>query len=194
MTRLPPGRHLPARPGDVGQDARGDPVHEVPKHLVLHREAIDLLLKREDEQPSGWPRGPGFRLSTVNPAFNAFTVAVALARPAGEPITHEAVIVSKWALLYRPVTPIFEVAGKCDRGQELTMLGKNVVDEELKRGFGLSIKEIEPILSAGGDAAEMKFMECCHYLWKVDGVELIEPFILAVFNKLPEKSRCVLFQ
>jgi hypothetical protein len=58
------------------------------------------------------------------------------------------------------VTPIFEVAGKCDRGQELTMLGKNVVDEELKRGFGLSIKEIEPILSAGGDAAEMKFMEC----------------------------------
>jgi hypothetical protein len=41
------------------------------------------------------------------------------------------------------------------------MLGKNVVDEELKRGFGLSIKEIEPILSAGGDAAEMKFMECC---------------------------------
>jgi hypothetical protein len=59
------------------------------------------------------------------------------------------------------------------------MLGKNVVDEELKRGFGLS---------------EMKFMECCHYLWKVDGVELIEPFILAAFNKLPEKSRCVLFQ
>jgi hypothetical protein len=74
------------------------------------------------------------------------------------------------------------------------MLGKDVVDEELKRGFGLSIKEIEPLLRAGGDAAEMKFMECCHYLWKVDGVELIEPFILAVFNKLPEKSRCVLFQ
>jgi hypothetical protein len=40
----------------------------------------------------------------------------------------------------------------------------------------------------------MKFMECCHYLWKVNGVGLIEPFILAVFNKLPEKSRCVLFQ
>ncbi len=67
------------------------------------------------------------------------------------------------------------------------MHGKNVVDEELKRGFGLSIKEIEPFLRAGGDAAEMKFMECCHYLWKVDGVELIESFILAVFNKLPEK-------
>jgi hypothetical protein len=56
------------------------------------------------------------------------------------------------------------------------MLGKNVVDEELKRGFGLSIKEIEPFLRAGGDAAEVKFMECCRYLWKVDGVELIEPF------------------
>jgi hypothetical protein len=74
------------------------------------------------------------------------------------------------------------------------MLGKKVVDKELKRGFGLAIKEIEPFLRAGGDAAETKFMECCHYLWKVDGVELMEPFILAVFNKLPEKSRCVLFQ
>jgi hypothetical protein len=40
----------------------------------------------------------------------------------------------------------------------------------------------------------MKFMECCHYLWKINGVELIESFILAVFNKLPEKLRCVLFQ
>ena len=74
------------------------------------------------------------------------------------------------------------------------MLGKNIVDEELKRGLGLSIKEIEPLLKAGGDAAEMKFMECCRYLWKVDEVELIEPFIEAVFNKLPEKSRCILFQ
>ncbi len=74
------------------------------------------------------------------------------------------------------------------------MLGKNIVDEELKRGLGLSIKEIEPFLKAGGDAAEMKFMECCRYLWKVDGVELIEPFVEAVFNKLPEKSRCILFQ
>jgi hypothetical protein len=74
------------------------------------------------------------------------------------------------------------------------MLGKNVVDEELKRGLGLSMKEIEPLLRAGGDAAEMKFMECCRYLWKADGVELIEPFIEAVFNKLPETSRCVLFQ
>jgi hypothetical protein len=74
------------------------------------------------------------------------------------------------------------------------MLGRDVVDEELNRGFGMSIKEMESLLSAGGDAAEMKFMECCHYLWKVDGVELMEPFILAVFDKLPGKSRCVLFQ
>ena len=74
------------------------------------------------------------------------------------------------------------------------MLGTDDVDEELQRGFGLSINELKPLLKAGGDAAEMKFMECCHYLWKVNGVELIEPFILAAFNKLPEKSRCVLFQ
>ena len=74
------------------------------------------------------------------------------------------------------------------------MRGKNAVDEELKRGLGLSIKEIEPFLRTGGDAAEMKFMECCRCLWKADGVELIEPFIEAAFNKLPERSRCVLFQ
>jgi len=55
------------------------------------------------------------------------------------------------------------------------MVGKNVVDEELKRGLGLSIKEIEPFLRAGGDAAEMKFMECCRHLWQANGVELIEP-------------------
>ena len=74
------------------------------------------------------------------------------------------------------------------------MLGKNAVANELKRGLGLSMKEIEPLLRAGGDAAEMKFMECCRYLWQADGVELTEPFINAAFNKLPEKSRCVLFQ
>jgi hypothetical protein len=74
------------------------------------------------------------------------------------------------------------------------MLGKDALDEELQRGFGLSIKEIEPLLRAGGDAAEMKFMECCRYLWQADGAELTEPFIEALFNKLPEKSRCVLFQ
>jgi len=68
------------------------------------------------------------------------------------------------------------------------------VNEELQRGFGLSVNELEPILRVGGDAAEMKFMECCRYLWQADGAELTEQFIEAAFNKLPEKSRCVLFQ
>jgi hypothetical protein len=48
--------------------------------------------------------------------------------------------------------------------EERTMLGRNVVDDELKRGLGLSMKEIEPLLSAGGDAAEMKFMEMLQVL------------------------------
>ena len=74
------------------------------------------------------------------------------------------------------------------------MLDRDDVDEELQRGFGLSIEELEPFVRAGGDAAEMKFMECCRYLWQADGAELTDPFIEAVFNKLPEKSRCVLFQ
>ena len=74
------------------------------------------------------------------------------------------------------------------------MLGMDAVDEELQRKFGLSINELEPLLKLGGDAAEMKFMECCRYLWQADGAELTDPFIEAVFNKLPEKSRCVLFQ
>jgi hypothetical protein len=78
--------------------------------------------------------------------------------------------------------------------QERTMLGKNAVDEELRRGVGLSIDQIEPLLRAGGDAAEMKFMECCRHLWTADGVELMEPFIETAFNNLPEKSRCILFQ
>ena len=74
------------------------------------------------------------------------------------------------------------------------MLNMDDVNEELQRGFGLSENELEPILRVGGDAAEMKFMECCRYLWQADGAELTEPFIEAAFNKLPEKSRCVLFQ
>ena len=74
------------------------------------------------------------------------------------------------------------------------MLGKDDVDEELQRGFGLSLNELKPLLKAGGDAAEMKFMECCRYLWEADGAELTDPFIEAAFNELPEKSRCVLFQ
>jgi hypothetical protein len=74
------------------------------------------------------------------------------------------------------------------------MFGMNEVDEELRRGLGLATKELEPLLRDGGDAAEMKFMECCRCLWKANGTELVEPFVDAVFNMLPETSRCVLFQ
>ena len=44
------------------------------------------------------------------------------------------------------------------------MLGTDDADEELQRGFGLSINELESLLKVGGDAAEMKFMECGRYL------------------------------
>ena len=73
------------------------------------------------------------------------------------------------------------------------MLGKRAVNAELRRSLGLSMKEIEPLLTAGGDSAEKKFMECCWCLWKANGVELVEPFVEAAFNNLPEKSRTVLF-
>jgi len=56
------------------------------------------------------------------------------------------------------------------------------------------MKKIEPLFAAGGDSAERKFMEGCRYLWKADGAELVEPFVEAAFNILPEKSRSVLFQ
>ena len=52
------------------------------------------------------------------------------------------------------------------------MLDKRAVDTELDRSLGLSIEKLKPLLTAGGDGAEMKFMECCRYLWKVDGIEL----------------------
>ena len=74
------------------------------------------------------------------------------------------------------------------------MLGKRAVDAELKRSLGLSMKEVKPLFAAGGDLAEKKFMECCWCLWKADGAELVEPFVEAVFNSLPEKSRSILFQ
>src|ERR1022692_3154505 len=74
------------------------------------------------------------------------------------------------------------------------MFWKTVVDAELSRSRGLTMKEIEPILAVGGDSAEKQFMECCWCLWKADGIELVEPFIDAAFNLLPEKSRSVLFQ
>ena len=74
------------------------------------------------------------------------------------------------------------------------MLGKHTVDVQLSQLLGLTMKEIEPILAVGGDLAEKKFMECCWRLWRAGGTELVEPFIDATFNILPEKSRSVLFQ
>ena len=71
---------------------------------------------------------------------------------------------------------------------------KRAVDAELSRSIGLTMKEIEPLLALGGDAAEKQFMECCWCLWKADGVDLVEPFIEAAFNVLPERSRSVLFE
>ena len=50
------------------------------------------------------------------------------------------------------------------------------------------------IFRRGGDTAERKFMECCWRLWKINGSELIEPFIETAFDFLPEKSRRVLFE
>jgi hypothetical protein len=78
--------------------------------------------------------------------------------------------------------------------EEPIMLGRHDVDVELKRSLGLSMKELRPLLAAGGDLAEKKFMECCWCLWKANGAELVEPLIDAAFNDLPEKSRSVLFQ
>jgi hypothetical protein len=70
----------------------------------------------------------------------------------------------------------------------------NDVDDALRQGLGLATSEVAPLLRAGGDAAEMKFMECCRCLWKANGAELVEPFIDAAFNTLPERSRSILFQ
>jgi hypothetical protein len=70
----------------------------------------------------------------------------------------------------------------------------DAVDAELGQSLRLSLKDLEPILKRGGDSAEQKFMECCWRLWKANGSELVEPFIEAAFNVLPEKSRCVLFE
>jgi hypothetical protein len=74
------------------------------------------------------------------------------------------------------------------------MLETRAVEAELARSLGLSMAKLEPLLAAGGDSAERKFMECCWCLWKADGAELVEPFVEAAFNNLPEKSRSVLFQ
>ena len=74
------------------------------------------------------------------------------------------------------------------------MFPKRAVDAELERKLGMSMKDLQPLFTVGGDFAERKYMECCWCLWKADGVELVEPFVEATFNNLPEKSRSVLFQ
>ena len=70
----------------------------------------------------------------------------------------------------------------------------DAIDAELNQLLGVTLKGLAPILKRGGDAAEKKFMECCWCLWKVNGIELVEPFIEAAFNILPKKSRSVLFE
>lgn len=72
--------------------------------------------------------------------------------------------------------------------------GIDAAETELTRSLGLTLKELLPVLKRGGDAAEKRFMECCWCLWKVNGSELVEPFVEAAFNILPEKSRSVLFE
>ena len=74
------------------------------------------------------------------------------------------------------------------------MYGRREIDAQLSQSLGQTLKEIEPLLRAGGDPAETKFMECCRCLWKADGMELVEPFVDAAFDILPAKSRSVLFQ
>jgi hypothetical protein len=74
------------------------------------------------------------------------------------------------------------------------MTAMRAVQAELKRSLGQSMKELRPLFAAGGDGAEKKFMECCWCLWKADGPQLVEPFVDAAFNDLPDKSRSVLFQ
>jgi hypothetical protein len=68
------------------------------------------------------------------------------------------------------------------------------VDDELRRSLGLTTRQAKLIFRRGGDTAERKFMECCWCLWKINGSELIEPFIETAFDFLPEKSRRVLFE
>ena len=71
---------------------------------------------------------------------------------------------------------------------------KREIDAQLRQSLGQTLEEIEPLLRAGGDPAETKFMECCRCLWQADGVELVEPFVDAAFDMLPAQSRSVLFQ
>jgi len=74
------------------------------------------------------------------------------------------------------------------------MFGNIAMDAELRRSLGLSMKDVKPLLAAGGDLAERKFMACCWCLWKANGAELVEPFVNAAFDDLPAPSRAILFQ
>src|ERR1700730_13131857 len=78
--------------------------------------------------------------------------------------------------------------------EETIMPGNHAVDAELRRSLGLSMREARSICAAGGALAEKKFMECCWCLWKANGTELVEPFVNAAFNHLPENTRAILFQ
>jgi hypothetical protein len=89
--------------------------------------------------------------------------------------------------------PVRKVAAK-SLPSKIAARGIDLVDVELHRSLGLTTKEATSIFRRGGDTAERKFMECCWCLWKVDGSELIEPFIEAAFDFLPKKSRRVLFE
>jgi hypothetical protein len=71
---------------------------------------------------------------------------------------------------------------------------QSTADAALRQHVGSSMKDLESLLRRGGDAAERKFMECCWCLWKVDGVQLLEPFVETFFDKLPDRSRSILFQ
>ena len=55
------------------------------------------------------------------------------------------------------------------------------------------MKELQPLFAAGGDAGERKFMECCWCLWKANGVELVEPFVEAAFNRLPDRMLTIVY-
>jgi hypothetical protein len=89
--------------------------------------------------------------------------------------------------------PVSEVVAK-SLPNKIAGRGIDLVDAELRRSLGLTTKQAASIFRRGGDTAERKFMECCWCLWKVNGSELIEPFIEAAFDFLPGKSRRVLFE
>jgi hypothetical protein len=89
--------------------------------------------------------------------------------------------------------PIRKVAART-RPNKKAVQRIDLAEAELRRSLGLTTRQAKLIFQRGGDTAERKFMECCWCLWKVNGSELIEPFIEATFDFLPQKSRRVLFE